>query len=184
MRPCALFPSPSCAGAGERSAAPRCPRPCRAFLVLRLIACKLQAQRFGDLAPDLRKALLRRGRGEEIALPGSEAIRTQPRTLAVGTLLTREWAGRVQHVMVLADGFAWNGQSFGSLSEVARAITGTRWSGPAFFGLKGKANAGKANPRDAIPSKDPPGMDRPEIGGGLIRPTKGPGAALDVGGAR
>jgi hypothetical protein len=41
--------------------------------------------------------------------------------------------------MVLADGFAWNGKTYESLSRVARAITGTRWSGPAFFGLKGKA---------------------------------------------
>ena len=71
--------------------------------------------------------------------------RTTPRALAIGTLLTREWAGRAEHVMVCADGFAWNGQTFGSLSEVARAITGTRWSGPAFFGLKGKGKEGDAN---------------------------------------
>ena len=114
------------------------PKTLPAFLVLRLVAHKLQAQRFRDLKPELRKALLRRGRGEEITLPIADADRSAPGTLIAGTLLTREWAGHVQHVMVLADGFAWNGRTFGSLSEVARAITGTRWSGPTFFGLKGK----------------------------------------------
>jgi len=61
--------------------------------------------------------------------------------LKPGTLLVREWQGRLHRVMVLADGFSWNGKTLGSLSEVARAITGTRWNGWLFFGLK---NRGKA----------------------------------------
>ena len=50
-------------------------------------------------------------------------------------MLAREWNGRMQRVSVLADGFAWNGKTYPSLSKVAFAITGTRWNGPRFFGL-------------------------------------------------
>ena len=63
----------------------------------------------------------------------------QKRTeLTPGTVLVREWDRQSQRVMVLADGFAWNGQTYDSLSKVAFAITGTKWSGPRFFGLRGK----------------------------------------------
>ena len=61
----------------------------------------------------------------------------QKRTeLTPGTVLVREWDRRSQRVMVMSDGFAWNGQTYGSLSKVAFAITGTRWNGPRFFGLR------------------------------------------------
>jgi hypothetical protein len=53
-----------------------------------------------------------------------------------GTVLTREWAGVTHRMMVLEVGFAWAGQSYRSLTEIATRITGTRWSGPRFFGLK------------------------------------------------
>ena len=49
-----------------------------------------------------------------------------------------EWDRQPQRVMVMADGFAWNGQTYDSLSKVAFAITGTRWNGPRFFGLRDK----------------------------------------------
>ena len=59
----------------------------------------------------------------------------QKRTeLTPGTMLVREWERQSQRVMVMADGFAWNGKTYASLSEVAFAITGTRWNGPRFFG--------------------------------------------------
>jgi hypothetical protein len=57
--------------------------------------------------------------------------------LAPGTVIGREHGGTMHHVMVLTDGFAWNGQTYRSLSEVAFAITGTKWNGPRFFGIKG-----------------------------------------------
>ena len=61
----------------------------------------------------------------------------QKRTeLTPGTVLVREWDRQSQRVMVMADGFAWNGQTYDSLSKVAFAITGTKWSGPRFFGLR------------------------------------------------
>ena len=59
-----------------------------------------------------------------------------------GTVLGREWNRRMQRVAVLADGFAWNGETYPSLSQVAFAITGTRWNGPRFFGLRDKPQKG------------------------------------------
>jgi hypothetical protein len=52
-----------------------------------------------------------------------------------GSLLVREWKGRLERVMVLEEGFAWNGTTYPSLSMVAKAITGTSWNGHRFFGL-------------------------------------------------
>jgi hypothetical protein len=63
----------------------------------------------------------------------------QKRTnLTPGTVLIREWDRQSQRVMVMANGFAWNGQTYDSLSKVAFAITGTKWNGPRFFGLRDK----------------------------------------------
>jgi Protein of unknown function (DUF2924) len=56
--------------------------------------------------------------------------------LKPGTLLTREWDGHRQRVTVLPDGFSWNGKTYPSLSKIAFAMTGTRWNGPRFFGLR------------------------------------------------
>ena len=58
-------------------------------------------------------------------------------------MLGREWNGRMHRVTVLADGFAWNGKTYPSLSKVAFAITGTRWNGPKFFGLRDKPSKGR-----------------------------------------
>lgn len=74
---------------------------------------------------------------------GEAAARaSKPRRIRVGTTLVREWHGIVHEVAVVEDGFAWNGVRHKSLSAVARAITGTRWNGPAFFGLKDTARRG------------------------------------------
>lgn len=53
-----------------------------------------------------------------------------------GTILVREWQGIIHHVTVVADGYIWDGRQHRSLSEIARAITGTKWNGPRFFGLR------------------------------------------------
>jgi hypothetical protein len=145
---------------------PSLPKTLPAFLVLRLVAYKMQAQRFGELNAGLRKALIQHGRGETFTPPSAGAVGSAPRTLVAGTLLTREWNGHVHHVMVLAEGFAWNGQTFGSLSEVARAITGTRWSGPVFFGLKTKEKMREGKPKAAARtrSRDPAALGRVDIG--------------------
>ena len=71
----------------------------------------------------------------------SKTIVRSPDLLRPGTLLSREYEGILHKVMVLDRGFGWNGQTFESLSKVALAITGTRWNGPRFFGLRDKPTA-------------------------------------------
>src|ERR1700712_1598078 len=70
------------------------------------------------------------------AKPGGKIV--LPRRIKPGSVLVREWKGRSHRVMVLADGFAYDGKTFGNLSEIAVLITGTRWNGPRFFGLRPK----------------------------------------------
>jgi hypothetical protein len=53
-----------------------------------------------------------------------------------GVILVRQWKGVSHRVTVLQDGFAYDGKTFDSLSEIARLITGSRWNGPRFFGLR------------------------------------------------
>jgi Protein of unknown function (DUF2924) len=93
------------------------------------------------LDADSRRVLERLGSGSE-GIDRLVAKLNRPRTeLRPGTLLTREWDGHLQRVMVLADGFTWNGKTYPSLSKVAFAITGSRWNGPRFFGLRDKPSS-------------------------------------------
>jgi hypothetical protein len=69
--------------------------------------------------------------------PGTPRPRSARNGPVVGTRLIREWRGVEQRGTLLADGFEWEGRRYKSLSAVARAITGTRWNGPVFFGLRG-----------------------------------------------
>ena len=109
-------------------------------LLFTVIAYRLQADRFGDLDHITRQVLDRTIAKEEgPAMSARLASFDQKRTeLTPGTVLVREWDRQSQRVMVMADGFAWNGQTYDSLSKVAFAITGTRWNGPRFFGLRNK----------------------------------------------
>jgi Protein of unknown function (DUF2924) len=106
-------------------------------LLFRTLAYRLQADCLGDLAAEAKR-LLDRSRSPEEA--GQDAVRLSQRTavLRPGTILGREWNRQMQLVAVLGDGFAWNGNTYPSLSKVAFAITGTRWNGPKFFGLRDK----------------------------------------------
>ncbi len=96
-------------------------------LLARGIAYEMQVRQIGGLTLAERKALgaLARGRSNP-----------SPVTLKTGTRLYRSWRGVTQEILVLESGFSWRDKSYASLSEVARAITGTRWSGPRFFGLQ------------------------------------------------
>jgi hypothetical protein len=109
-------------------------------LLFAVIAYRLQADRSGDLdhaTKQMLDGLVAKQVGP--ALSAQLASFDQKRTkLAPGTVLIREWDRQSQRVMVLANGFAWNGQTFDSLSKVAFAITGTKWNGPRFFGLRDK----------------------------------------------
>jgi hypothetical protein len=102
-------------------------------LLQRALAYRIQVDALGDLDRDTIRMLDRLARGgrDGAVIPLPELRGTKP-----GTLLVREWEGTLQRVMVLEQGFAWNGQTYESLSKVARAITGTNWNGPRFFGLR------------------------------------------------
>ncbi len=113
-------------------APPQLPR----HLLFRILAYRLQADQLGDLDANTRRVLNRMGFETADGIGRLVADLNRSRTeLRPGTLLTREWDGHLQRVMVLADGFSWNGETYRSLSKVAFAMTGTRWSGPRFFGL-------------------------------------------------
>ena len=75
------------------------------------------------------------------AVPLTEAFDQRRRDLLPGTVLTREWNGRHHRVMVVGEGFAWEGRTYDSLSKIASAITGTKWNGPRFFGLRDRKPA-------------------------------------------
>jgi hypothetical protein len=118
-----------------RVAPPHLPR----HLLFRILAYRLQADRLGELDTDSRRLLDRIGSAASDKADRCVADLNRRKTeLRPGTLLTREWDGHLQQVMVIADGFAWNGQTYPSLSKVAFAITGSRWNGPRFFGLRDK----------------------------------------------
>ena len=106
-------------------------------LLFRILAYQLQADQLGDLDDVSRRLLDGSGSPEKA---GQNAANLVPRIADVrpGTSLRREWNGHMQRVTVLAEGFAWNGKTYPSLSQVAFAITGTRWNGPRFFGLRDK----------------------------------------------
>ncbi len=99
----------------------------------RLLADRLQEKAFGPPAPETSRRLkkLKKPFGRNPAHAFTPTLDLKP-----GTILTREWKGSPRRVQVLSDGFEYEGERFASLSEVARKITGTHWSGPLFFGLK------------------------------------------------
>ena len=103
-----------------------------ADILRRLIAWKIQVEAFGDLDPETKariRQLMRAADKGEVAPPRSAALKA-------GTILVREWQGVEHRVLVLEQGFEHQGKRYRSLSEVARTIAGTRWSGPRFFGLE------------------------------------------------
>ena len=103
-------------------------------LLIGAVAYGLQEQALGGLAPATRSRLLS---------AADERAKETPvrRELAPGTILLREWHGVNHRVTVLEGGLEYREQRYRSLSEVARVITGSRWSGPLFFGLKPRVQA-------------------------------------------
>ena len=107
-------------------------------LLLRLFAYRLQVEAYGDLSPATLQLLERLGQangGNDQPVPLPSELGRQG-LLKPGTVLVREHEGLSHHVTAVEDGFIWNGQTFPSLSQVAKAITGTQWNGPRFFGLR------------------------------------------------
>jgi hypothetical protein len=106
-------------------------------LLTRAVAYQLQVRAFGGLSSSTRRLLERvaaHGQGRK-----SNTATAQTRKLRPGAVLIREWRGVSHQVTVLDDGVLFNGERYGSLSEVARKITGSHWSGPLFFGLRSAA---------------------------------------------
>jgi len=112
-------------------------RPRRIYgeLLIGVLAYRLQERALGGLKPATRR-LLRQVAGNPGERRSLDAL-TRPR-LRAGAVLLREWHGATHRVTVLEHGYEYSGQRLKSLSEIARRITGSRWSGPLFFGLKAK----------------------------------------------
>jgi hypothetical protein len=103
--------------------------------MIRALAYKFQEKALAGLKSSTRRMLDRVAEsGAEAALQG-----VQKRPATAGTVLIRQWRGRIHRVTVQESDVVYRGRRYESLSEVARLITGTRWSGPRFFGLKARA---------------------------------------------
>jgi hypothetical protein len=103
-------------------------------LLLLGLAWHLQAHQESGLTSSLTRQLKRLSKAS--GPKGQGKPLTPLARFQVGTVITKDWQGRVYTVIVQNDGLAFDGQTYQSLSEVARRITGTRWNGPAFFGLR------------------------------------------------
>ena len=106
----------------------------RQYLVTRL-AYRIQELAYGGLKPETIRRLEKLGEDLDGGNPIKRRIRTDLKPIT-GTRLLREWQGVEHIVTVTADGFEWQGRPYQSLSSIARAITGSRWNGWVFFGLK------------------------------------------------
>jgi hypothetical protein len=116
------------------------------WLLMRVLAYRLQSDAFGDLDKSVRRILCCEKDDDATAPFDRRAPQTREGVgLKVGALLVREWNGKLERVMILEEGFAWNGRTFGSLSQIAKTMTGTTWNGHRFFGLRqGKTPAADA----------------------------------------
>jgi Protein of unknown function (DUF2924) len=110
-------------------------------LLRRSIAHRIQERIYGGL-PKTTQRLLDQLVKAAAAKPNGRL--ELPRRIKPGSELVRTWNGRTYRVMVMADGFAHDGKTFSSLSEIASDITGTNWNGPRFFGLRSSSNGESA----------------------------------------
>jgi hypothetical protein len=110
--------------------------PPKAFgpdLLRRSIAYRIQEQAYGGLDAATRRLLNNLIAQQAKSKDGRIVV---PRRIKAGAVLVRDWKGKSHRVIVLEDGFAYEGKPYASLSEIARLITGARWNGPKFFGLR------------------------------------------------
>jgi Protein of unknown function (DUF2924) len=112
-------------------------------LLRRCIAHRVQEKAYGGLSPATQRLLNQLVRAAMAKPNGRLEL---PRRIKPGSELVRTWKGKTHRVMVMADGFAHDGKTFTSLSEIAFGITGTKWNGPRFFGLR-SANRESADGR-------------------------------------
>ncbi len=110
--------------------------PPKAFgpdLLRRSIAHAIQEKAYGGLPPPARRLLAQLVKSASVKPNGRLEL---PRRIKPGSELVRTWKGRTYRVVVLAEGFAYAGRTYANLSEIATSITGTKWNGPRFFGLR------------------------------------------------
>jgi hypothetical protein len=126
-------------------------------LIARALAFWLQEEVLGGLEPRVRKLL-----------EASSSGASPSRHVKAGSVIVREYQGELHEVLVVPGGFCWEGQVFASLSTIARKITGTRWNGPRFFGLRrgGETPAADA----AAPARAAARMSIPQSGSVRARP--------------
>ena len=105
----------------------------RRNLMIPILAYRIQEQTFGSLSARAHERLLDLSRAFE---KGSDPALARAPLMRPGTRLVRQWGDRVHLVNVESNGYEYQGARYQSLSEIARLITGTRWSGPLFFGIK------------------------------------------------
>jgi hypothetical protein len=124
------------------------------WLLMRVLAYRIQAAAFKDLDRATVRRLRERGAASDSEVVRPFAARGPKTREGVGlksvALLVREWKGRIERVMVLEEGYAWNGGVYSSLSQVAKAITGTNWNGHRFFGLKPLRTCGPSRVKTAL----------------------------------
>jgi len=112
-------------------------------LLFAMLAYRLQVEAMGDLDAATVRFLKQvdLAPSTQTAIPLTQAFARRKRNLSPGTVLTREWGGQHHKVMALDRGFDWEGRTYSSLSEIAKAMTGTNWNGPRFFGLRDQKQA-------------------------------------------
>jgi hypothetical protein len=115
-------------------------------LLLRAITYKVQEHAYGGLTQAARKTL--RNLAGKITTEGAGGTLNLAPMIKPGVRLVRDWRGQAHSVLVLEDGFEYQGERYRSLTEIARRITGAHWSGPRFFGMvPARAKVGSASPR-------------------------------------
>ena len=128
-------------------------------LLRRSIAHRIQEKAYGGLSRPAQR-LLDQAMKAFAAKPIGKIV--LPRRIKPGSVLVREWKGKSHRVTVLAEGFIYDGKTYTNLSEIAVLITGTRWNGPRFFGLRKKL---QEDGESVLP-------DRSGAAKGMLRPTK------------
>jgi hypothetical protein len=139
LRACAISTSATSGLVGTASFGGTHPLTCRVIFCIAFWRIGCRPNTWVTLVVKAQRLLDRSGSPEKAGHRAANLSRSTT-SLRPGTMLGREWNGKVQRVAVLVDGFAWEGKSYPSLSKVAFAITGTRWNGPKFFGLRDKSS--------------------------------------------
>ena len=113
------------------------PAHIRKQLMVSLLAYKLQEQAYGGLKPEIRRQIEKLGAAYRRDPKAKASLLTVgQQRIKPGTRLLRQWNGKTHQAIVVEGGFEYEGECYKSLSAIGRSITGTRWSGPLFFGVK------------------------------------------------